>query len=184
MRGHSVRVDVVDIALRVAAEAGHDGDVALFEQVVYRLDVYVGDVADVAEGGTLRLGLYEPAVYAADAHGLAAGRLDEVDEALADLAGEHHLHDVYRVLIRHAQAVHELGLDAVAAQGLVYLGPAAVHEHHLDAYELQQHDVLHDLGLELLVLHGVPAVLDDDDAVPVLLDVGQGLYEHLRPLAF
>ena len=139
---------------------------------------------DVAEARVLAPGLDHAPVYAADAHGPAAGGLDEVDEALADLAGEHHLRYLGRLAVRDAQAVHESALHAHLVHDLADVRPAAVDEHHAHADELQKDDVLHHLGLELLVLHGVAAVLYDDDAVIVLLDIGQGLHQHLRPVGF
>ena len=139
----------------------------------------MSDLAHVAELGVARLGLHHASVYAADTHGLTAGGLDEVDEALADLAGQHHLHHAGGLLVRDAQPVDEFALHAHPGEHIVDIRPTAVHEHHPHADQLQEHDVLHDLGLELFVLHGVPAVLDDDHAVPVLLDIGQGLDQHL-----
>ena len=53
---------------------------------------------------------------------------------------------------------------------------------HLDPDELQEHHVLHDLLLELLVDHGVAAVLDHDDLPVVFLDQRQRLYDDFGPL--
>ena len=59
-------------------------------------------------------GLNHVAVHAAKADGLAAHGLDIAHQALAHLAGQHHLHDVGGFAVGHAQAVDKLGLLAQA----------------------------------------------------------------------
>ena len=164
-----------------SSHAAHDGDIALFQQISDGLGVDVSYLSDVAQRLAALFCLDHAAVYAADAHGLAARGLDEIYQALAHLASQHHLYDLGRGLVCDAQAVNELADNAHLLQSVVYVRPAAVDKHHAHADELQEHYVLHYLGLELLVFHGVAAVLYDDDAVPILLYIGQGLNKHLRP---
>ena len=77
-----------------------------------------------------------------------------------------------------SQALAALSVSTHFDFRLAHVDIAGSHAH---ADELQEHYVLHYLGLELLVFHGVAAVLYDDDAVPILLYIGQGLNKHLRP---
>ena len=127
-------------------------------------------------------GLDHVAVHAAKAHGLAAHGLDVAHEALAHLAGQHHLHDVGGLAVGHAQAVDEFGLLSEAFEKVGDLRAAAVHQHDLHAHEREQQQIAHHGALQILVDHGVAAVFDDDDLLIVCFDIGQGLNEDLCPL--
>ena len=63
------------------------------------------------------------------------------------------------------------------------LRPAAVHDDRPDAAAPQEDDVLDEGLLELVVQHGVAAVLDDDGLTRVLLQPGQRLDERAQPCA-
>ena len=56
-------------------------------------------------------------------------------------------------------------------------GPAAVHDHRIDAGLLQKHHVLGEVARLVLVPHGVAAVLHHDDRVVVAQHVRQRLHE-------
>ena len=45
-----------------------------------------------------------------------------------------------------------------------------------------QHDIFHDLLLQLLIDHGIAAVLDDKDLAVIFADIGQRLYQNFRSL--
>ena len=100
-------------------------------------------------------------------------------EPLVDLAREHHAHDFRRLLVRIAQPAHKTGRDAHALQGLRDLRSAAVNENDFDPDELQKGHVAHDQLFERLVRHGVAAVLDDEDLILILLDIGHRLEKDL-----
>ena len=72
-------------------------------------------------------------VHAAQADGAAAAALDEVDEALVDLARQHHLRRLDRLAVGDAQAADKLRLLAEAGEQLGDLRAAAVHQHDLHA---------------------------------------------------
>ena len=55
-----------------------------------------------------------------------------------------------------------------------------MNQHDLDADQRQQNNVTHDRLLEFFVCHGVAAVLDDNDLVMILTDVGKCCIQHLR----
>ena len=57
-----------------------------------------------------------------------------------------------------------------------------MNQYHVDSHRGQQHDVLHNGGLQLLADHGIAAVFDDHGLARVLLDIRKGLGEHLSPL--
>ena len=68
---------------------------------------------------------------------------------------------------------------AEAFQQLADLRTAAVHHHRIDADQLHQHDVAGEAALELLVHHGVAAVLDDHGLAAETADVGQCLGQNV-----
>ena len=113
---------------------------------------------------------------------MAAIHLDQVDPSLVDLACQDHLDDVHGLLVGDPQAVDEHGLLAQALHDVADLRTAAVDQDHLHADEPQQGNVLHDLLFQLLVDHGVTAVLNDDDLAAVLFNVGQGSGQDFCPL--
>ena len=85
------------------------------------------------------------------------------DNKSVDLTDEDHLDHAHDVLGRVAQTVDELHGNVELLKHLVDAGAAAVAEHRLEAEELEHHDVVEHGVLELVVDHGVAAVLDDDD---------------------
>ena len=180
--GGGIPVDIVSVAGFVAADGGNHGDVAPIQQIHHRIDVHLLDFAHEAQPLILDAALQQAAVHAGEADGLAALHLQQVDQGLVDLAGQHHLHDIHGFLVRHAQAVHEDRLLAQTIHQIIDFRPAAVHKHDMNADEPEEHDVLHDLLLELLVDHGVAAVFDDNDLPGILADIGQGGGQHLRAL--
>ena len=55
-----------------------------------------------------------------------------------------------------------------------------MHENRADADKFHQRHVAHDIFLERIVDHGVPAVFDDDSRSVKFLDVRERVYENLR----
>ena len=127
------------------------------------------------------LGFEQLAVFAAETHGAAARRVDQVDDLLVDLAGQDHLHHVHGALVGDPEAVHEPGGDVHLGQHLADLGPAAVHHHRVDAQVLEERDVLGEGGLQLRLLLGGAAVLDHQGLPLKGAHVGQGFQQDLRP---
>ena len=147
-------------------------------QVEDALDVGVG----VALGPAQPLRLDQVAVLAGQADGEAAGRVDGRDDLLVDRAGEHHLDDVDGLLVGHPQAVDELALDLEALEHPADLRAAAMHHDGVDADLAQQHDVAGEQAEQLLLAHGVAAVLDDEGGAGVAPHVGQRLAQRPRLL--
>ena len=100
------------------------------------------------------------AVKAGQTNGSTSAALDQVDKTLINFSGQHHLHHVHGFLVGHPQSVLKLGLLADLTQQIVDLGATAVHQHHLDTDQAQQHDIVYHRVLQLLAGHGVAAVLD------------------------
>ena len=119
------------------------------------------------------------AAHAGEADGLAADLVDPADQLGVDLTDENHLDHAHDVLGRVAQAVDELHGNVELLEHLVDAGAAAVAEHGLEAEELEHHDVVEHGVLELVVDHGVAAVLDDDDLALIFFKVGHGLHQGL-----
>ena len=88
-------------------------------------------------------------------------------------------HHVHGRLVGQAHSLDEAGADSHLAQHLVDLGSPAVHHHRVEPDELQEGHVTGEVLLELLVDHGVAAVLDDDRHPLELADVGKGLDENV-----
>ena len=125
----------------------------------------------------------QAAVAAGQAHRLAAGDVDQADDVLLHLAGEHPLDDLHRLLVGDAHALDERALLADLGERLLDLRAAAVHHHRVHADQLQQHHVLGEVLLQRRVGHGVAAVLDDDGLAVELADVGQRLGQDLGLVA-
>src|SRR5690606_42067100 len=73
---------------------------------------------------------------------------------------------------------HALAEGAVRADALergIDLRAAAVHDHGIDAYQLEQHDVVREAALQVFFRHGVAAVFDDHGLAMEAPDVRQCL---------
>ena len=119
------------------------------------------------------------AVLAGQAHRPAAVQVDQPDDLLVDLADQDHLDDLHRLLVGHPHPAHEARLLAEALHERPDLRAAAVDDHGPDPDEAQQEHVLGELLLQVGLLHGRPAVLDDEGLALERADVRQRLDEDL-----
>ena len=87
-------------------------------------------------------------VLAGEADGVGPVLVDQPDQLPADLADEHHAHDVDRLRGGDAQAAAELGGQAEPVEHRGDLRTAAVHDDRQDAREPQEHHVLGERGLQ------------------------------------
>ncbi len=162
---------------RALTTAGVDGgDLADLADVVLDVRVVLVDQLQLACAD-------QPTVTAGQAHRLAAGGVDQADDVLLHLAGQHPLDDLHRLLVGDAHALHEGALLAQPGQRLVDLRAAAVNHDRVHADQLQQHHVLGEILLQRRVGHRVAAVLDDQRLAVELADVGQRLRQDLGLLA-
>jgi hypothetical protein len=97
--------------------------------------------------------------------------VDQQHDVLVDLADEHHLRDLDRLLIRNAQPVDELHRQLEPLHVARDLRSAAVHDHRIHPDVLEQHHVTRKLLLEPRVGHRRAAVLDHDRLAVKLADV-------------
>ena len=177
--GRHVGVDVVVAAVLADAHRGHHGDVVALDEVLEVGGVDVVDLAHAAKLG-VELRAHERAgVGARDAHGQVAVAVDAGHEVLVDLAHEHLAHHVHGLGRGDTLAVLELHREVQALERAVDGLAATVHDHHVDAQDLEQHDIAHDVGTQLGALHGRTAVLDDDGLAGDVLDPREGLEQHL-----
>ena len=185
--GGRVGVDVEHLAVDV--EVGCDGrddrHAAGVEDVDDRRRVDALDVADEAEvdllavdDGAATARAEQPGVLAREAHGDRAVLVEQADELAADLAGEHHPHDVHDLGRRDAQAALELALEADPVEHRLDLRAPAVHDDGAQAGIPEEGDVLGEGRLEGVVDHGVAAVLDDDEGAAEALEPRQRLDER------
>lgn len=94
-----------------------------------------------------------------------------------DLTGEHHPDDVHDLGRRDSQAALELALEPDPLEHGLDLRTAAVHDDGAQAGIPEEGDVLGEGGLEVVVDHGVAAVLDDDEGAAEALEPRQCLDE-------
>ena len=172
--GGLVGVDVVGVALAVGADGRDDRDVVR-RDVQQDVDVDLLDLPDEADVLAARRGLaahaQQRAVVAAQPDRRLAVAVEAQDDVLVDLADEHHLRDLDRRLVGHAQAAHELDGHLQALHVGRDVGAAAVHDDGVHPDVLQEHDVAREVVDELGIGHRGAAVLDDDRAAVELPDV-------------
>ncbi len=149
----------------------------------------MADVDDFRLGHLRRLtgrlelpGADQAGILAGQANGAAAMLVDQADNALVDLAAEDHLHHIHGLAVGDPHAVDEVAFDVQALEQIADLRAAAVHHHRVDAHRLHQHDVAGEAGLQLLALHRVAAVLDDQRLADESADVGQRFGQDLGEL--
>ena len=97
-----------------------------------------------------------------------------------DLANQHHFDDIQRLLVRHPHAAHVAAGDAQLVEHLIDLRPAAVDDYRIDADVFEQHDILGKAFFQLLVHHGVAAILDDEGFAVETPKIRQRLHQHFR----
>ena len=125
-------------------------------------------------------GAEQAGVLAGQPDGDRAVLVEQADELAAHLAGEDHPHDVHDLGGGDPQAAAELAGQADPVEHRGDLRPAAVDDDRAQAGVPQEHDVLREGRLEVVVDHGVAAVLDHDDGAPEALEPRQRLDEGLR----
>ncbi len=147
-----------------------------------------GDLADQAEvdllavdDGVGGLGGEQPGVLAGEADGERAVLVDQPDQLALDLADEHHPDDVHRLGGGDPQPAAELRLDAEPVEHLGDLRAAAVHDDRLEAGEPQERDVLGERPLQVVVGHGVAAVLHHHDLAVVAASATAARRRGWRP---
>lgn len=182
---YNVGVDVVCLACFADADRRDDRDeIALVEQR-NRAGVNLGnfadlaDVDDIAQRGVLFLdkqflGTDEICVFAGEANGFAAALVDEVDDFLVDLSAKHHFDDFHCLRVGYAHSLYEFSFFADPRKQVFDLGSAAVHDHRVEADELEQDDIAGETVLEARVGHRIAAIFDDNGFSGELADVRQG----------
>ncbi|CAH0325025.1 hypothetical protein SRABI128_05070 [Microbacterium sp. Bi128] len=158
-RNPAGREDVLN-AFRVHPDhLAHQAQVHLFA-------VHHGAGADGAE---------QAAVFAGHPDRVRAVGVDQAHEFASHLAGEDHPDHVHGLGRGDTQPALEFGFDPEPAEHGVDLRAAAMHHHGVDADVVQEHDVLGEGAAELVVDHGIAAVLDHHGAAGKALDPGQRL---------
>ena len=185
LAGHQIGIDVVGLAALARTDRRNHrneavGGQGLDDRGVDRLDLaHLADV-DLGAGRIAALdqhlaGAHQSAVLAGEAHALTAGLIDQLDDFLVDLTGEHHLDDVHGLFVGDPHALHELALLADPGKQLFDLRPAAMHHDRIDADQLEQHHIVGEAALQTIIGHGVAAVLHHHRAAMKTADIGQRL---------
>ena len=126
-------------------------------------------------GGQTLAGPQQATVLPADAHRGGAVDVEQGNQLALDGTGEDHADHIHDLGRGHPQAAAELRIDAQSLQHRVDLGTAAVDDHGSDADLVQEEDVLCEGPFEILIDHGVTAVLDDHGGALVGAQPGYGL---------
>ena len=147
--GGRVGVDVVDLAVVAARDAGDHRDAAVVEEAAHGAGVDLDDLADLADvdrhavdDGGLALGGEEPGVLPRHADPERAVLVEHADDVAADLADQHHADDVHGLGGGDAQARLEGALDAEPVELGVDLRAAAVDDDGAQPGVAQEGDVL------------------------------------------
>lgn len=141
-------------------------------------------------GGVLRFlvaqviffGHDDVAVLSREADGLAPVVVDETDDFLVHLAHQHHLDDVHGFPVRHPHPLDKTGFLPQFFQETPDLGPAAMDDHGVHPDVFHHDHVEGEILFQILVHHGVAAVLDDDGLVVKPPDIRQGLEKNVGPV--
>src|SRR5215475_13702770 len=104
--------------------------------------------------------------------------VDAPDDLLVDLADQHHLDDLDRLLVGYPHAPDEARLLAQALHERADLGAAAVHDDRIDPDQAQQDHVQREGLLEVRTLHRGAAILDDDRLTAELPDIRKRLQQY------
>ena len=177
---HHVGVHVVEAAVLAERDRCDHGNVVGVHEVVEQRTVDARDAAHTAQVGAGLLGHDDACVGAGHAHGEVAVLVQGLHELLVHLSHEHGAHEIHGLGRGDALTVLELHGQVHEFHGLGDGLAAAVHDDGIHADDLQQHDVVHDVGAQLLVDHGRAAVLDDDGLTGDVLDPGKRFDQHLR----
>jgi len=105
--------------------------------------------------------------------------IDQGDYFLVHLATKNHLYHIHGLRVGNPHPVDEVGLDVEPVQQIADLGAATVHHDGIDAHQFHQHHIPGEAALELLVFHGVAAVLDHYRLAGKPLDIGQALTQDV-----
>ncbi|MPN37413.1 hypothetical protein SDC9_184930 [bioreactor metagenome] len=168
------------LALLVGGNGGDNRDAAGVDQVDHGLGPHLGDLSDQAEVDLLAVHLdalarggEQASVLPRQPDGQRPVGVQQADQFAVDLAHQHHPDDVHRLGGGDPQTAAELAFDPEPVQHRGDLRPTAVDHHRIHADRAQEDDVggkgLH----ELVVDHGVAAVLDHDGLADIALQPGQ-----------
>ena len=185
-----VGVDIVGLA--VAAESGrrdHRDEVVGLERA-QQFRIHAIDFADQADIDARALAVVvghdhphlarsdQVAVLARQPDRAAAHARNRRDEILVDSL-QHHLGRFHRRRIGHAHPAHEARLEPELADKFGDLRTAAVHDNRVDADQVEQHDFLRKTLAQLLGLHRMAAVLDDEGFAAKAPNVRQRFEQHV-----
>ena len=178
LRRGKVGVDVIHIAVIAARNGGDNRQIAVLHGVLQRFGVDLADFSDKAQissAGHQLVCHQQLAVQAAKTQRLAAVTFKQLHKALVYLARQHHLHNVNCFLVGHAHTVFKAAFLADGVEHRVDFGTAAVHQHHIDANQLHEHQVAHNGGFQILINHRVAAVFHDNRFARPFFNIGHCL---------
>ncbi len=107
----------------------------------------------------------------------AAIVINKPDDFLIDPANQYHLHHVHGLTIGHPHALHIIWFDLKPIKQIIDLGSTSMNDNDIDAYMIEKNDIKCKLALEVLIYHGMAAILDNNRLMPEFLNIGQRFHQ-------
>ena len=182
-----VRIDVVDMAVRTAPERTDYGDVPGAENFAHRTGIHRHGRADVSPVERFaRLGV-NPRLLDGEENPVARQQRrfhefsgEQRGDKRADLIFDDVFDNLHRSFIRHAEALHEAGLQPRLLQGARDGFAAAVHHDGQHPHDAHERNVHHRGGQHLGILLNGAAQFDDNHLVLEIGDVRERFNQHVR----
>jgi len=108
--------------------------------------------------------------------------VDQVNDFLVDESPQHHLNDVHGFTVCDPHALNKVAGFAKALEQLPDLGAPAMDNDRIDADEFEKDDVPRKAVLEVVIGHGVAAILDDQRLALEAADVGERFDQDVSDL--
>ena len=184
LAGSGVGVDVVRRAILATADGCDDWDRLAGDQLgqwrgIDGLHIpYEAQLNRAVRSlGYMRSDRQDTGIPSRDADGVATQCVYCLYEAGVDLAEEHILDDLHRIVVRYPQSIDPFRLDFPFLQSSIDGGATTVDDDWIDADKLHEYEILQNRICSSDGGQRAAAILDDDRLFAKGLDVGQGLHE-------
>ena len=125
----------------------------------------------------------QPAVAPRQAHSLAARLVDQANNVLLHLPGQHPFDNFHGFVVGHPHTLYKLAFFTQAIEGSFNLRSTAMHHDRVHAHQFEQHHVFSKISLQRRVRHGVATIFDNHRLAMKLANIGQRLGEYFSLVA-
>ncbi len=182
LAGSHIGIDIVGCSISANSNTGDDRDIVTGDEIVQQCRVNLGDVARQTKLCADRLGLDSVTIGTGKPHGQMSVRVHLAHQLLVDLTNQDHFDHIHDFWRGHAHTVLEFYRQAKSLAELTDLVTTTVDDDRVEADDLHQHDVTHDIGTELVISHCGTAIFDHDGLTGGFFYPRQSLDEQLRLL--